>query len=195
MAAERRGRKSGRAMLAGVARKIIKMQTLIAVLTIAVIGAPWPIAAPAAATAEPKKFGDWLLRCEARGEGQGEFCYLHQTLKYSKDKVSGILLDIKIGALSKGKELYAIVMLPLGLKLQSGAIIKADEGEYSPLIIQTCTKEGCRSVSPVSKDLLWGFRQGKVLKIGFIPFRGTKTMVVEASLTGFTAAYKAMIAR
>ena len=195
MAAERRGRKSGRAMLAGVARKIIKMQTLIAVLTIAVIGAPWPIAAPAPATAEPKKFGDWLLRCEARGEGQGELCYLQQTLKYSKDKVSGILLDIKIGALGKGKELYAIVILPLGLKLQSGAIIKADEGAYSPLIIQTCTNKGCRSVSPVSEDLLWGFRQGKVLKVGFIPFRGGKTMVVEASLTGFTAAYKAMIAR
>ena len=192
MAAERRGRKSGRAMLAGVARKIIKTQTLIAVLTIAVIGAPWSIAA---ATAEPKKFGDWLLRCEARGEGQGELCYLHQTLNYSKDNVSGILLDIKVGALGEGKELYAIVMLPLGLQLQSGAIIKADDGEYSPLIIQTCTNEGCRSVSPVSEALLWAFRQGKVLKVGFIPFGSAKTMVVEASLTGFTAAYKAMIAR
>ena len=195
MATERRERKSGRTMPAGVARKIIKMRTLIAALTIAAIGAPWSIAAPAAAAAEPQKFGDWLLRCEARGEGQGELCYLHQTLNYSKDNVSGTLLDIKIGALGEGKELYAIIMLPLGLNIQSGAIIKADDGEYTPLIIQTCTNEGCRSVGQVSKDLLWGFRQGKVLKVAFVPFRSTKTLVVEASLTGFTAAYKALTAR
>jgi len=195
MAAERRARKSGRAMPSGAARKIIKMRTLIAALTIAAVSTAWSIAAPAAAAAEPQKFGDWFLRCEARGEGQGELCYLHQTLNYSKDKVSGILLDIKIGALGEGKELYTIIMLPLGLSFQSGVIMQADGGETTPLTIQTCTNDGCRSVSPVSNELLWGLRQGEQLKVGFVPFGGTQTVVVEASLTGFTAAYKALIAR
>ena len=192
---QRRERKSGCAMPAGAARKIIKIRTLTAALTIAAMSAAWFIAAPAAAAAEPQKFGEWLLRCEARGEGQGELCYLHQTLNYSKGNVSGKLLDIKIGALGEGKELYTIIMLPLGLRLQSGAIVQADGGESTPLTIQTCTNDGCRSVAPVSNDLLWGFRQGKVLKVGFIPFGGTQTVVVEASLAGFTAAYKALTAR
>ena len=195
MAAERRRGKHGRDIPAGAARKIIKIRTLIAALTIAAVSAAWSIAAPAAAAAEPQKFGDWFLRCEARGEGQGELCYLHQTLNYSKDNVSGILLDIKIGALGEGKELYTIMMLPLGLNLQSGVVMQADGGESTPLTIQTCTNDGCRSVAPVSNELLWGLRQGKRLKVGFVPFGGTQTVVVEASLTGFTAAYKALITR
>ena len=195
MAAERRARKSGRTMPSGAARKIIKMRTLIAALTIAAMSAAWSIAAPAAAAAEPQKFGDWFLRCEARGEGQGELCYLHQTLNYSKGNVSGVLLDIKIGALGEGKELYTIIMLPLGLSFQSGVIMQADGGESTPLTIQTCTNDGCRSVARISDDLLWGFREGKLLKVGFVPFGSTQTVVVEASLTGFTAAYKALNAR
>ena len=103
-----------------------------------------------------------------------------------------MLLDIKIGALSEGKELFALLMLPLGVSFQSGVIIQADSGEQTPVTIQTCTNEGCRSVAPVSNDLLWGFRQGKLLKVGFIPFGGTQAIVVEASLTGFTAAFRAL---
>ena len=182
-------------MPSGAARKIIKMRALIAALTIAAMSAAWSIVAPAAAAAEPQKFGDWFLRCEARGEGQGELCYLHQTLNYSKGNVSGKLLDIKIGALGEGKELYTIIMLPLGLSLQSGAIVQADGGKSTPLTIQTCTNDGCRSVAPVSDDLLRGFRQGELLKVAFVPFGGTQTVVVEASLAGFTAAYRALTAR
>ncbi len=195
MAAERRRGKHGRDIPAGAAWKIIKIRTLIAALTIAAISAAWFIAAPAVVAQESQKFGDWFLRCEARAEGQGEICYLHQTINYSKGDVSGMLLDIKIGALGEGKELYTIIMLPLGLSFQSGAIIQADGGESTPLTIQTCTNDGCRSVAPVSDDLLWGFRQGKVIKVGFVPFGSTQTAVVEASLTGFTAAYKALTAR
>ena len=73
--------------------------------------------------------------------------------------------------------------------------MQPDDGEPTPLTIQTCTKLGCRSVAPIPEDLLWGFRQGKVLKVGFIPFGSKQTMVVEASLTGFTAAYKSLMAR
>jgi len=195
MAAEFRERKGGRAMPAGVARKIIKMRALIAALTIAIMSAPCFISAPAAAATEPQRFGDWFLRCEARSEGQGELCYLNQTLNYNKDNVSGLLLDIKIGALGEGKELYAIIMLPLGLNFQSGVVMQSDDGEPTQLTLQTCTNDGCRSVALVSDDLLWGFRQGKLLKVGFIPFGGAQTIVVEASLTGFTAAYKALMAR
>ena len=182
-------------MPAGVARKVIKLRSLIAALTIAAMSALWSIAAPSAAAAEPQVFGDWLLVCEARSEGQGELCYLHQTLTYNKDDVSGKLLDIKIGALGEGKDLYAIMMLPLGLNIPSGAVMQSDDGEPTPLTIQTCTNLGCRSVAPIPEDLLWGFRQGKVLKVGFIPFGSKQTMVVEASLTGFTAAYKSLTAR
>ena len=106
-----------------------------------------------------------------------------------------MLLDIKIGARGEGKELYTIMMLPLGLSFQSGVIMQSDNGESAPLTIQTCTNDGWRSVAPVSDDLLWGFRQGKILKVGFVPFGGTQTIVVEASLTGFTAAYKSLTLR
>lgn len=195
MAAECRERMGGRAMPARVARKIIKMRTLIAALTIAVMSAPCFISPPATAATEPQKFGDWFVRCEARSEGQGELCYLNQTLKYNKDNVSGLLLDIKIGVLGQGTELYAIIMLPLGMNFQSGVVMQSDDGKPTQLTIQTCTNDGCRSVALVSEKLLWGFRQGKDLKVGFVPFGSKKTIVVKASLTGFTAAYKTLMAR
>jgi len=173
----------------GTTRNSINMRVLISVLAIAAMSAVWFNVAPVSA-AESQQFGDWILRCESPGEGQGEICYLHQTINYSKGDVSGMLLDVKIGALGEGNELFALLMLPLGLSFQSGVVIQADAGDPTPVTIQTCTNDGCRSVAPVSNDLLWGFRQGKVLKVGFIPFGGTKTVVVEASLNGFTAAYR-----
>ena len=69
------------------------------------------------------------------------------------------------------------------------------QGKPTPLTIQTCTNLGCRSVAVISDDLLWGFRQGKDLKVGFVPFGSKKPMVVKASLNGFTAAYKTLMAR
>ena len=173
------------------ARNSINLRILIAVLAIVAMSAVWAVITPVSA-AEPQQFGDWILRCETPGEDKAEVCYLHQTINYSKGEVSGMLLDIKIGALSEGKELFALLMLPLGVSFQSGVIIQADSGEPTPVTIQTCTNEECRSVAPVSNDLLWGFRQGKLLKVGFIPFGGTQAIVVEASLTGFTAAFRAL---
>ena len=184
--------KSGRAKLAGTVRKSIYMRTLIAALAIAAMSAAWSIVAPVAVAAEPQKFGDWILRCESPGEDKSEICYLHQTLNYSKGNVSGVLLDVKIGALGEGRQLFALLMLPLGVSFQAGAIIGVDSGEPTSLTIQTCTKEGCRSVAPISEDLLWSFRKGNKLKVGFVPFGGIQTVVVEASLMGFTAAYKAL---
>ena len=174
-------------------RKSFKLQTLIAALVIVVTSLAWFTAPPTAAAAEAQQFGDWILRCETKGDG--ELCYLHQTINYSKGDVSGVLLDIKIGALADDDDLYALLMLPLGLNIPSGAIIGADAGEPTPLTIQTCTKEGCRSIAKISKELLWGFRKGQKLKAGFVPFGRTQTIVVEASLTGFTAAFKAMRTR
>ncbi|MDA0229051.1 MAG: invasion associated locus B family protein [Proteobacteria bacterium] len=166
-----------------------RMRMLISALAIAAMSAVWFNVAPASAQ-EPQQFGDWILRCESRGIDKADICYLHQTINYSKDDVSGMLLDVKIGALGEGRELFALLMLPLGVNFQSGVVLQADAGDPTPVTIQTCTNEGCRSVAPVSTDLLWGFRQGKVLKVGFIPFGGTQVVVVEASLTGFTAAYR-----
>ena len=186
---------SDQAAPAGAMRKPMPERALIAALAIIAVSAAWFATAPTAAAAEAEKFGDWILRCEARGEGQGELCYLHQTINYSKDDVSGMLLDVKIGAFSENEDLYALIMLPLGLNFPSGVMLQADAGESTQLTVQTCTKEGCRSVAKISDELLWGFRRGNLLKVGFVAFGGTQTAVVEASLTGFTAAFKAMQTR
>ena len=186
---------SCRTALAGTARESIPLRALIAALAITVLSAASFSAAPAAAAAEAEKFGDWIMRCEARGEGQGELCYLHQTINYSKGDVSGMLLDVKIGNFGEDQDLYAVIMLPLGLSFPSGVLLQADAGESTQLTVQTCTNEGCRSVAKISDELLWGFRKGNLLKVGFVAFGGTQTVVVEASLTGFTAAFKAMRAR
>ena len=98
---------SDRAAPAGAMRKPMPERALIAALAIIAVSAAWFATAPTAAAAEAEKFGDWILRCEAREEGQGELCYLHQTINYSKDDVSGMLLDVKIGAFSENEDLYA----------------------------------------------------------------------------------------
>ncbi len=187
--------KSRRTVPAGGTLKKNGMRALIVALAVAAMSTTWSIATPTAAATEPQQFGDWILRCEAKGEGQEEICYIHQTINYSKDNVSGMLLDVKIGASGEDKELFAVIMLPLGLSFPSGVIVQADAGNPTTLTIQTCTKEGCRSVAQVSDELLRGFRQGKLLKVGFVAFGGTQTVVVDASLAGFTAAFKAMRSR
>ena len=186
-----RGEQNGLTRLAGGTWKSTYLRTLIAAFAIVAMSQAWSIFAPVAA-AEPQQFGDWILRCEIPANSESEVCYLHQMINYAKGEVSGMLLDIKIGALGEGKEMFALLMLPLGVSFQAGVIIQADSGDPTPVTIQTCTNEGCRSVAAVSNDLLWGFRKGKLLKVGFIPFGGTQAVVVEASLSGFTAAYRAL---
>lgn len=184
-----RGQKTGRQMPPGAAPKKTNRRTLITALVLAGTAAALSVAASAA---EPRKFGDWVLRCESPGKGKSDVCYLNQTLNITKGKVKGRLLDVKIGTFGKGKDVFAVLMLPLGLSLQKGAALQVDDAKQVPLTIQTCTKAGCRSQLKMTDELLAGFRKGTKLKIGFIPFPGKRTVVVEASLTGFTAAYKAL---
>ena len=184
-----RGQKTGRHMPPGTAPNKTNRRTLIAALALAGTAAALSVAASAA---EPRKFGDWILRCESPAEGKSDVCYLNQTLNMTKGKAKGRLLDVKIGTFGEGKDFFALLMLPLGLNLQAGAALQIDDAKQVPLAIQTCTKAGCRSIVKMTDELLAGFRKGVKLKIGFIPFPGKRTVVVEASLIGFTAAYKAL---
>lgn len=187
-----RGQKTGRNLPPGTAPKRTIRRTLITALALAAAAAALSVAASAA---EPQKFGDWILRCDSPVEGKGDVCYLNQTINYKKGKVKGRLLDVKIGTVGGGKDFFAVLMLPLGLSLQSGAALQVDDAKQVPLTILTCTKAGCRSQLKMTGELLTGFRKGVKLKIGFIPFRGKRTVVVEASLTGFTSAFKALMKR
>jgi len=59
-----------------------------------------------------------------------DVCYLHQKLNYTKGDVSGVLLDVKIGAFGDDDNLYGLFFLPLGIDLTSRAIIGADAGAH-----------------------------------------------------------------
>ena len=68
--------KSRRTVPAGGTLKKNGMRALIVALAVAAMSTTWSIATPTAAATEPQQFGDWILRCEAKGEGQ-EACETH----------------------------------------------------------------------------------------------------------------------
>ncbi|GAA0692601.1 hypothetical protein GCM10009104_19700 [Marinobacterium maritimum] len=133
---------------------------------------------PQAAQAET--FGDWRVDC------QGEQCQAVQQLFVGEGEQRSRVLSASVLKIKEQRVLQMV--LPLGVDLRPGVVIRIDESEEQHFAYTTCVKDGCVVLISLNDRLYAGMKAGKTMKAGFRPFNSEQTLVVELSLSGFTKA-------
>jgi invasion protein IalB len=146
--------------------------------------APTPSPSPSAAPA-PAQPG-WIARCSSPGRDAPLECAMEQSAVLTKTGQLVALVNIRVPGDTKAP--VALVQLPLGLNLQTGAKLQVDDGKSVELPIQTCENRGCYASVPVSPEMLNALRAGKQLKVVFQDL-GKETIAIPMSLADFTATY------
>ncbi|MDA1356100.1 MAG: invasion associated locus B family protein [Proteobacteria bacterium] len=91
---------------------------------------------------------------------------------------------------TKKRSPYLSVDMPLGVDLRPGAVLRVDKGAEIPVAYLQCTQAGCAGSLPLTAPILETFTKGVTIKVGFRPWGTEQVSVVEASLKGFSAAFK-----
>jgi invasion protein IalB len=143
-----------------------------------------PVPSPSA-TPAPAQPG-WAARCSSAGRELPLECAMEQSAVLTKTGQLVVLVNIRVPADTRAP--IALVQLPLGLNLQTGAKFQVDDGKSIDLPIQTCENRGCYASMPVSPELLNALKSGKQLKIVFQDL-AKETLAIPMPLTDFTAAY------
>ena len=138
----------------------------------------------------------WQVIC---GDAQKpQTCLIRQRL-YPVDKATGkassretILVLVVQRAAKPGEKIrkaYLKVLLPLGVDLRRGMVMRVGKGKEIRRNFLRCTARGCEVNFLLDDKMLKLFRSGKSVQFGFAPLGVKKTVVVDASLIGFTKAF------
>lgn len=149
-------------------------------------------AAPAeAVSAREQDYQDWRLRCEKRTDADAESCVMFQAITATvKDRKQRILnVAVRYPAPEQPPMLFFSV--PLGVYLPGGLLLQIDEGTALRLQIEVCNPNGCHTRLALEEPLIDDFKVGRQAKVTFQDGR-QREVAVPVSLTGFTAAFKAL---
>ena len=145
-----------------------------------------PTPSPAAAPTPPPAQPGWAARCSSPGRDAPLECAMEQNAILNKTGQLVVLVNIRVPGDTRTP--IALVQLPLGLNLQTGAKFQVDDGKSVDLPIQTCENRGCYASLPVSPEMLTALRSGKQLKILFQDL-AKETITIPMALNDFAAAY------
>ena len=155
-------------------------------------------AAPAqpAAAASPAAPIEWVLSNTFDKWGficnkvNAKDCRAVQTQNYDNAETKGRLLQAMVGV-EQGRT-FLTLTLPFGVDLRGGVVARIDENEEVKSVFVTCLPDGCQSILELDAKLLAQFDTGKIMKVGFRPWGGENTLVVDVPLDGAKAAISAL---
>lgn len=93
-----------------------------------------------------------------------------------------------------GKRLGELI-LPLGLHIPSGVVVKIDDGEAFPAQLVACGPGGCHAVFEATALVVAAMRDGYDFKTLIVNARNQQGVELTFSLVGFTAANTELSAR
>jgi invasion protein IalB len=128
----------------------------------------------------------WLARCSSASRDAPLECAIEQQAVLTKTGQLVVLVNIRVPSDTHAP--VALVQLPLGMNLPSGAKLQVDDGKATDLQIQTCESRGCYASAPVAADMLAALKGGKQLNVSFQTL-AKETIKVPMPLADFAAAY------
>ena len=139
-----------------------------------------------------EEFGDWQFRC-IRTEGGEDPCQLYQLLRDAGDNP---VAEISIFTVSGNEKIIggATIVTPLETLLTANLRLSVDGGEASVYPFSFCRRNGCFSRLGLTPDDIARFRKGAASVVTIVPAAAPDQRVdLKASLTGFTAGWKALV--
>ncbi len=136
---------------------------------------------------ETKNFGDWTVRCYPASSNKS--CEMIELLvnKKSGRRVLGVLI---VYDQAQNQNLIQIAM-PLGVSVQSGAVISSDTYTSAVLRYRLCDIQGCYVVASLNSDAIKALGRATKAEMRIAAADGKKVNLT-FSLNGFTAAHNAL---
>lgn len=160
----------------------------------ATIGMPIPAAQAQdkAAKADSEKPQDaWVKLCEEAPSLKEKDKKLNVCLTHH-ERIDGntgrVLVSAAIRHVEGQDKEALMVMVPLGMALPPGVMVKVDENEPIKLKYTLCHIGGCTAETEASKEILEQFKKGKKLIVAAVNVVG-KPIGFPVPLTGFSKAY------
>jgi invasion protein IalB len=140
---------------------------------------------PNGATAINEIYGDWTVDCRL-ADGQKR-CILVQS--QGNNRTGQRVFGIEIQPFKDGKS-GATILMPFGLKLEAGAILKLDEKDFGPgLRFSTCGAQGCLLPISFPSSAVEAMKKGKTLTAASLDISSGEAVTFNISLNGFPAAF------
>jgi invasion protein IalB len=143
---------------------------------------------------EVRQFQDWAVRCGRPAEGAPEAC---EMLQQRLDEQGQTVLAIAVGKVPNTDNPGMLIILPLGIWLPPGVVLRVDGGEDVPARIERCERRGCQVELLLEPDILTLLKSGREANVLFQIYdeNGQPKLVgVPFSLLGFTAALNEVLA-
>jgi invasion protein IalB len=139
---------------------------------------------PNGASSINETYGDWVVDCRLV-EGQKQCLIVQvQTNNQTRQRVFEIQLHAPKDAKTEGT-----VLMPFGLKLDSGAIVTLDDKDLGqPLRFSTCTPQGCLLPVSFPAAAVDSMKKSKTLAIASLNFNNGEVVTFKISLDGFANA-------
>ncbi|WP_299934183.1 invasion associated locus B family protein [uncultured Pelagimonas sp.] len=135
-------------------------------------------------------FGDWQLQCLEVTDGD-DVCQMYQLLK---DSAGNSVAEVNIFKIKDGGQAVAggTFIVPLETLLPQKLTITVDGGSARRYDYSFCSQIGCYARVGLTAEDIQRYKAGAKAEILIVPaVAANKKVVVEMSLKGFTAAYKA----
>lgn len=158
------------------------IKKVIAVLSFTLSCSTWAEERP---TITENTYGDWGVQCNVQ-EGVN-VCQALQVLWLEQNEEKKRLLTLQLVP-SSDEKIVLQLSFPLGVDLRPGFVLAVDDNSEATFSYAMCANQNCMAFIIMDDDKLSAFKKGNVLKVGFRPFGSDKTVVLEASLKGFTKA-------
>lgn len=147
--------------------------------------------------AQAAKKDIWNLQCQDQKISAtcviAQDLFLMQKNKEGKQQAVGRLLGLRVFYAENAKHKKApflAVETPLGVDLRPGAVLAVDKGSEYHMQYLNCTKRGCSALVELDNLLLKNIKAGKNLRIGFRLWGQAKVSAIDASLMGFSRAFR-----
>ncbi len=128
------------------------------------------------------KFGVWSFSCTALGVDKTR-CGLVQVVKSPSTEKN--IIKVVFGYLGKNGEPALIIHTPMNIFLDTGVLIKVDQGKQLKMNMQRCRPEGCIAAMHVKPEFFKELSSGATLKVGFILWNEKKIpVIVPVTLSG-----------
>ncbi len=139
---------------------------------------------PNGASSINETYGDWVVDCRL-AEGQKQ-CLLLQTQGNSQTRQR--VFEIQLRPPKDGKT-EGTILMPFGLKLDSGAILTLDDKDLGqPLRFSTCLPQGCLMPVSFPTAIIDSMKKGKTLAIASLNLSNGEVVAFKVSLEGFATA-------
>lgn len=170
-----------------------RARSKIVAVSLALAGAAaLPMGVAAGQELEPaEQHGDWFTQCEVppadADPAAPRRCLAFQNLVSGEQS----LLQFVVSKPPEQADPAAVLLMPLGISLEPGVIIRIDGGPPSTLPIQRCIPVGCRTQFPLNDTSLQTLLQGREATVSYYD-SNLDPVVLPISLDGFAAAYAAL---